>query len=143
MGTFRNTVGFVMSCSLAAAVSPLACGNNSANGPLPDMMDGGAPAPMLRLIAGAIGGSGNTDGTGAAARFTAPAGVATDGAGNIYVTDTNSQTMSPRTLCFSSQRTLDCSERSSARRAGRAGEMVEDRGSDGRRRDSGIGQRGR
>jgi hypothetical protein len=38
-------------------------------------------------------GSGNVDGTGAAARFTAPSGVATDGAGNLYVTDSNSQTI--------------------------------------------------
>ncbi|MBK6827603.1 MAG: hypothetical protein IPG86_12360 [Chitinophagaceae bacterium] len=31
---------------------------------------------------------GNTDGTGAAARFTTPAGITSDGSGNLYVTET-------------------------------------------------------
>src|SRR5437016_14678262 len=38
-------------------------------------------------FAGLPGGWGNVDGTGSAARFTDPEGVATDSAGNIYVAD--------------------------------------------------------
>lgn len=43
------------------------------------------------VIAG--GSSGSTDGTGAAARFSNPAGVAWDGAGNLYVADTGNHTI--------------------------------------------------
>jgi sugar lactone lactonase YvrE len=39
-------------------------------------------------LAGPLGGPGTVDGTGAAARFYRPWGVATDNAGNIYVADT-------------------------------------------------------
>src|ERR1700753_637339 len=43
--------------------------------------------PGLLLLAGDIGGPGNTDGVGSAARFNAPGGMAIDGAGNLYVAD--------------------------------------------------------
>ena len=41
----------------------------------------------VTTFAGAAGQSGSTDGTGAAARFYYPAGIASDGAGNLYVAD--------------------------------------------------------
>jgi sugar lactone lactonase YvrE len=41
----------------------------------------------LNLVAGALGGSGNIDGVARAARFYYPAGLALDGAGNLYVAD--------------------------------------------------------
>jgi hypothetical protein len=41
----------------------------------------------IALLAGALGGSGSLDGTGANARFKRPRGVATDSAGNLYVAD--------------------------------------------------------
>ena len=41
----------------------------------------------VTTIAGAAGQQGGTDGTGAAARFTAPRGLAMDRAENLYVTD--------------------------------------------------------
>jgi len=44
--------------------------------------------PSLSLFAGNGGGAGSADGTGAAARFNSPFGVATDSADNVYVTDT-------------------------------------------------------
>src|SRR5262252_4794772 len=38
-------------------------------------------------------GQGSADGTGTAARFNAPSGVAVDGAGNVYVADTANHTI--------------------------------------------------
>jgi sugar lactone lactonase YvrE len=50
------------------------------------------PNPRLGVaatLAGMAGTSGSTDGIGAEARFKAPAGLAVDGAGNVYVADTD------------------------------------------------------
>jgi len=49
--------------------------------------------PALALFAGNASGAGSADGTGAAASFTSPAGVATDSAGNVYVADFNNETI--------------------------------------------------
>src|SRR5712692_346156 len=54
---------------------------------------GGSPAASLALFAGDMGGPGNVDGTGPAARFNGPQGVAADSAGNVYVADTNNNTI--------------------------------------------------
>jgi sugar lactone lactonase YvrE len=54
---------------------------------------GVGPAPSLALFAGDMGGAGNVDGTGSAARFNVPFGVATDSAGNVYVADTFNHTI--------------------------------------------------
>jgi sugar lactone lactonase YvrE len=47
------------------------------------------PVGIVTTLAGAAGIAGSTDGTGAAARFTLPQGVAVDDAGNVYVGDTH------------------------------------------------------
>jgi sugar lactone lactonase YvrE len=57
---------------------------------MPDMT---VSVPMLTLVAGGLGTSGSTDGTGAAARFKGPIGVASDGAGNLYVMDSGNNTI--------------------------------------------------
>src|SRR5438552_3655106 len=44
-------------------------------------------------FAGMPGGPGNVDGTGSAARFRSPTGVAVDSAGNLYVADTYNHTI--------------------------------------------------
>ena len=45
-------------------------------------------AGVVTTVAGLLGVSGTNDGTGSAARFYLPDGVAADSAGNIYVADT-------------------------------------------------------
>src|SRR3569833_1801609 len=55
--------------------------------------DDAADAPSLELFAGHPGGEGNADGTGAAARFSAPLGIATDSVGNVYVAECRNNTI--------------------------------------------------
>jgi len=63
---------------------------------LPNDSDGsdGAPTPVgLEFLAGDVGGPGNVDGSGAAARFFFPSGGAVDRIGNVYVADTVNSTI--------------------------------------------------
>ena len=50
-------------------------------------------AGMVSTLAGSPGNPGSADGTGSAARFSSPQGVAVDGAGNVYVADTGNSTI--------------------------------------------------
>ena len=47
----------------------------------------------VTTFAGSPGQNGSSDGTGGAARFNNPLGVAADGSGNVYVADTNNHTV--------------------------------------------------
>jgi hypothetical protein len=47
------------------------------------------PAGAVTTLAGQSGSNGHSDGTGTAALFNQPAGIAVDGSGNAYVADTN------------------------------------------------------
>ncbi len=51
------------------------------------------PGGVVTTLAGSVGNSGSADGTGSAARFYGPAGVAVDGSGNVYVADYNNNTI--------------------------------------------------
>ncbi len=51
------------------------------------------PAGMVTTLAGTAGQAGSADGTGGAALFNDPRGVAVDGAGNVYVADTGNDTI--------------------------------------------------
>src|SRR5689334_14822002 len=55
--------------------------------------EGGSPPLSLELLAGDIGGPGNADDTGTAARFYTPTSVTVDDAGNVYVADLDNQTI--------------------------------------------------
>ena len=51
------------------------------------------PSGTVTTLAGTAGMKGSSDGTGAAARFLNPAGISTDSAGNVYVTDQGNSTI--------------------------------------------------
>jgi len=51
------------------------------------------PAGVVTTFAGSVRLTGSTDATGAAARFRGPADIATDGAGNVYMSDTGNHTL--------------------------------------------------
>src|ERR1035437_885215 len=51
------------------------------------------PGGVVSTLAGLAGVSGSGDGTGSAAQFNQPQGVAVDGAGNVYVADTGNHTI--------------------------------------------------
>ena len=48
---------------------------------------------VVSTFAGLAGNSGTSDGTGSAARFNQPAGIAVDSLGTLYVVDTNNHTI--------------------------------------------------
>jgi len=50
-------------------------------------------AGVVTTLAGTAGMNGSVDGTGAAARFSNPTGVAVDSAGNVYVADSSNSTI--------------------------------------------------
>ncbi|MDE2075586.1 MAG: hypothetical protein KGI91_00750 [Burkholderiales bacterium] len=65
-----------------------ACGGGSGGGSMAT-----TPAPTLALFAGNTAGAGNLDSNGAAARFSAPAGIAADSDGNVYVVESYNNTI--------------------------------------------------
>ncbi len=62
---------------------------DSGNSTIRKISAGGA----VTTFAGLAGSAGSSDGTGSAARFNAPRGVAVDSVGNVYVADTNNDTI--------------------------------------------------
>jgi hypothetical protein len=59
---------------------------------LPDLGTASDPG-SLTVLAGQVGSLGSADGTGTAAQFNAPAGIVSDGAGNLYVADSENGTI--------------------------------------------------
>ena len=70
---------------VAGALFVAASGNNA----IRKITAGG----VVTTLAGLAGNFGSADGTGSAARFNAPAGLAVDGAGTLYVADRNNNTI--------------------------------------------------
>jgi streptogramin lyase len=58
-----------------------------------DTIRGITPAGVVTTLAGTAGSPGSANGTGGAARFDKPIGVAVDGAGNLYVADSANDTI--------------------------------------------------
>ena len=95
----KSTIGYglfllsVISIALGACGGGGGSGGNSApgggGGNGSNSAPGGGAASSLALFAGDMQGSGSDDGVGPVARFNAPQGVATDSAGNVYVSDTS------------------------------------------------------
>jgi len=52
-----------------------------------------SPAGVVSTLAGTVGSAGSADGTGAAARFNSPQGLAVDRAGDVFVADTGNHTV--------------------------------------------------
>jgi sugar lactone lactonase YvrE len=67
----------------------LSCGGGGDSGSVAPAGTVTSSTPGIALLAGALGGPGNLDSTGTAARFSGPLGVAIDSSGNIYVADTS------------------------------------------------------
>jgi hypothetical protein len=68
-----------------ANLSDVVDASPSGNSNTPDATEN--TGPMLKLVAGALGGKGMQDGTGPFARFYDPMGVTSDGKGNLFVAD--------------------------------------------------------
>jgi sugar lactone lactonase YvrE len=66
--------------------------NNTVRQVMP-AVSGGLAVWAVTTIAGLAGGSGSADGTGSAAQFYNPSGVAVDAAGNVYVADSSNDTI--------------------------------------------------
>ena len=80
---------------IALSLFLAACGggsSNSSSNTASNLLPTSA-AVSFSLLAGSAGGSGNVDGTGAAARFTNPSGTAVDSHGNVYVADMGNSTI--------------------------------------------------
>jgi len=119
MRTLRHFVGSVMALSLSVFASQLECGGSTASrdqgaprdmaGPgNPNLVDAApsGPSGTLGLLAGGLGGSGRLDGSGAAAQFNSPRGLALDGAGNLFVADTSNHAIRKVVLATGAVTTL-------------------------------------
>ena len=65
------------------------------------------PAGVVTTPAGLAGAYGSTDGTGSAARFYNPTGVAVDGGGNVYVADSFTNTVRKGVAALADVATID------------------------------------
>jgi NHL repeat len=81
---FRNPRGIAVDSAGRLYLTDV--GNNTIRMLAPSVTDGQTNW-VVSTIAGLAGIPGSTDGTGDAARFNAPLGIAVDRAGNLYVTD--------------------------------------------------------
>ena len=87
----KNTSGYRLFLLSILSIALSACGGGGGSGG--SSPAGGGASSSLAPLAGSMGGSGNVDGVGAAARFDDPQGVATDNAGNVYVADSSNHTI--------------------------------------------------
>lgn len=97
----RTTLAGGASCTVRLAFSPSALGDRagtlvtsaSPGGGVNVALAGTGVTGTLSFLAGAASGWGSADGTGAAARFQRPTGVAVDDSGNLFVADGENHTI--------------------------------------------------
>lgn len=58
------------------------------------------PGGLVTTLAGQLGTYGSAEGRGAAAHFDGPVGIACDAAGNLYLADSNNDTIRRITPCW-------------------------------------------
>ena len=88
-----NGVGAAARFSYPNAVAVDAAGNSYVTDSNNHTIRKITAAGTVSTLAGLAGTAGSTDGTGTAARFNNPSGLAVDVAGNVYVSDTNNHTI--------------------------------------------------
>jgi sugar lactone lactonase YvrE len=89
----QNGTGSAAQFNLPTGVAVDSAGNLFVADILNQLIRKVTPAGVVTTFAGAAGVAGGTDGTGTAARFYAPSGVAVDGADNLYVADAYNNTI--------------------------------------------------
>jgi NHL repeat len=89
--TFNSPRGVATDAAGNVYVADTSEGSNGTTGN--DTIRKITPTGVVTTLVGKAGMSGSTDGIGATARFKYPTGVATDAAGNVYVTDTYNYTI--------------------------------------------------
>jgi hypothetical protein len=89
----QNGTGANALFNLPASVAVDSTGNVYVADTLNHLIRKVTPAGVVTTFAGGAGVVGSTDGTGTAARFYAPTGVAVDSADNVYVADTYNNTI--------------------------------------------------
>jgi sugar lactone lactonase YvrE len=84
-----SAAGFFHPGGLAVDISGNVFVSDTGNGTLRKI----TPAGVVTTLAGVVGVAGSTDGTGMAALFEYPSGMAIDGSGNLYVADDGAKTI--------------------------------------------------
>jgi len=91
--TLADSKGATISFIFAQGVAVDGAGNLFVADAVGNVIQKISPAGVVGTLAGTVGESGSADGTGAAARFKGPQGLAVDGAGDVFVADTGNQTI--------------------------------------------------
>jgi hypothetical protein len=93
MKTAPHTMHLLLSGAVVVLLTGCNAGDPVSTGGVGDGGTSTGDTGTLAVLAGIPSGVGSADGTGAAARFNTPNGVAADGAGNLFVADFDNHTI--------------------------------------------------